>query len=153
MAPRGPDAMEGYSGKIICRYDGSLTRKDIMEILHQTGYKAYVRSRKGGRCLTVHSGGHVLPEQFLDQAIEMALEKIRIDAIDKITLDETGRRRQGRGARDVQQPPEVVIAPAGPLRFPYFAPTGAVYTHPAAAATPPPYPATNGWNGSNGWND
>ena len=83
MSIRGPDAAAGYSGKIICRVDGSLTRNDITEILAQTGHKAYVRSRKGGRCLTVHDGGHGLPDQLLDQAIEMALQKIQLDAIAK----------------------------------------------------------------------
>ena len=130
-----------------------MTRQDIYEILATTGHKAYVRSRKGGRCLTVHDGGHGLPDQLLDQAIEMALQKIQLDAIAKITLDDNGRRPPPRGQRDVQQPPEVVIAPAAPLPFPYFAPTGAVYTPPVAATHPPPYPGTNVWNSWNDWDN
>ena len=144
---RGADAHPGYSGKIHCKLDGSLTSHDIDEIWKQTGHKAYIRSRKGaGRFLTVHSGGQRLPDALMDNAIDLALTKIREDAIRKITLDDNGRRQQGR-----TRPPhatEVVITP-GPFPYSYFGPTGPVHTHTAVYATPP-YPATDGWNGRNG---
>ena len=88
------------SARFFCKFNGRLTRDDIGEIYHQTRCVAQVHIENDGTKYAVvqcESGGQ------LKNAIDLAEQKIRENALLKVTLDTTGRTRDTTG-RTLEKP-------------------------------------------------
>ena len=95
---RGPGAEPGFSGLIQLDWLGTLEEDDIKEIFQLTRCTASVRKRNGIMCLTVHTNDK--QEEFLDEAIELALEKVKNNAFDKTRIVHS-EPAQGSGRQNV----------------------------------------------------
>jgi hypothetical protein len=73
--------------RFLCQYDGWLTWEDISEIYRQTRCQAQVHIENGTKYVDVQSsfGGQ------LENAIDLAVQKIYDNALLAVTLDTTGR--------------------------------------------------------------
>ena len=115
---RGPDANPGFSGRIALTYDGTLTGDDQNEIWAHTGCRATVRPRKKIRYLWVYSKDG--SEDGLDEAIKMALSKIKASAINRVKRDNRGRlKRTIKTALKPLAPPPPPPHPHGFMMMPH----------------------------------
>ena len=95
---RGPGDEAGFSGRIQLSWLGTLEEDDIKEIFQLTRCTASVRKRNGIMCLTVHTNDK--QEEFLDEAIELALEKVKTNSMASIRIVHS-EPAQGSGRQNV----------------------------------------------------
>ena len=103
---RGAGSKPGYSGKLVLKYAGELTAEDRKEIYKETGCRAIILEDKAGRrCLGVRAATKGDDSQ-MDEAITLAISKIRESAEEKIRMDPNGRPIRGRQRANPPPPPQ-----------------------------------------------